>query len=219
VGSSTLGVLDPDPKPGATRRRVAGGLVGTAIVVVLAVGTWAGWAGATSGVGVGASPIVLAHPAYRSQRYALTPLYVINTGSESGAFRVRVQRLAGAAGGRVVPAGWVQFGHPSFTLAPRQATLVKLELVIPADAPAGAYTSDLIASTVTRQAGAVGLGASAATKLEFSVVPGSPSSGPEVPAWVWIALGAVVVVGLGVFAVRRSGLRIQVQRRPSSPSG
>ena len=168
-------------------------------------------AAASVGTGVGATPITLDVTAVRGHTYTLPRLYVVNTGTETSRYTVRVIRLEQGAQ-RDVPSGWVTVGGAPLTLAPRATANITLTLDVPADAPTGDYMSDVVAGTVIGSGGGgASLGAQAATQLRFTVgedgLPWPP------PLWADAGILAVVVVAGMTYAVRRSGLRIQVQRR------
>jgi hypothetical protein len=58
----------------------------------------------------------------------------------------------------------------------------------------------------------VNFGAAAATKLEFKITPG-PQGRSWLPAWMWWAIGGLVVLAGAALGWRRSGLRIRVERK------
>jgi hypothetical protein len=164
---------------------------------------------ASLGTGVTASPVALARPAAPGRAYTLPSLYVVNTGTVRSRYHVRVQRLS-PGGERTLPANWVTLHLNDFVLAPHKSATVPGWDGLAADAAAGPYVSNLVASTTTtRRAGGTALGAAAATKLELTV--SDPASGPP-----WAAIGAgtaggVLLVGL-LRGVQRSRLRIRIER-------
>ena len=169
-----------------------------------------GSAGASLGTGVGASPIALAHIAMPGHAYRLPGLYVVNTGTQRSRYHVRVQRLS-AGEERTLPGGWVTLERNDFVLAPGRAAVVPFTIRIPDNASAGAYLSDLIASTSSpRRAGGTTLGAAAATKLGLDVgnAPGSIPWGT-----IGLVLAAAVVFVTGGYGIRRSGLHVRLERR------
>jgi hypothetical protein len=103
---------------------------------------------------------------------------------------------------------------PSVQLARRHATRIPLELVVPADARPGFYVGDIVATASGQaSAGGANLGAAAATLLEFRVTP-DPAPGfwwSVFTQTLW-ALLIVILLAAIVLAVRRSGLRIRVER-------
>jgi hypothetical protein len=149
--------------------------------------------------------------AHRGQRYAL-PLDVVNTGTEAEAVSVRVERLTRGPG-RTVPPSWIQFAGPAMQLAPGKAARVSLELVVPGGATPGEYLSDIVVSgAAAGQPGMGNLGVAAATKLEFSVSSAPAQGAPSFAVWMWWAITGLLLLTLAVFGVRRSGLRIRVER-------
>ena len=169
---------------------------------------------ASVGVGVQVSPVRLGSMAHRGQGYALS-LDVVNTGTEAEAVSMRVERLSQGPG-RAVPPPWIQFPGSAVQIAPGKAARVSLELVIPGRAKPGQYLSDIVASgSATGQAGTGNFGVAAATKLEFSVSSAPAQGGSSFPAGMWWAIAGLLLLAVTVFGVRRSGLRIRVERGSS----
>jgi hypothetical protein len=171
-------------------------------------------AGASVGVGIQAAPVRLAGLAHPGQSYALPPVSVVNTGSHTELIRVAAQRVSGGPG-RTVPPSWIRVSGPVIQLAPRHAASFPLELVVPSGATPGAYLSDIVASgSAAVWLGRANLGAAAATKLEFRVAPAAAagiwSSAPWQTFWALLVLALLIAVVLGV---RKSGLRIRVERK------
>jgi hypothetical protein len=171
---------------------------------------------ASVGVGVQATPVQLANVAHAGGSYALPSVYVIDTGTQPEAITVRVERLSKGTG-RAVPPSWVQATGPAVQLSPRQSTRIPLELVVPGGAKPGRYLSDIVvAGSAVISAGRANLGVAAATRLEFSVVPGAPPGlFPFGPSWMWWAMIGLLVIALAITGVRRSGVRIRIERTPS----
>jgi hypothetical protein len=142
---------------------------------------------------------------------------VVNAGTRPESIRVAVQPDP-RGGGRPVPPSWVRPGVPSVQLAPHHAIRISLELVVPSGAKPGAYLSDIVAiASGDLSAGGANLGAAAATLLEFRVAP-DPAAGFWWSAFtqtLW-ALLIVILLAAVVFVVRRSGLRIRVEREAVS---
>jgi hypothetical protein len=167
-------------------------------------------AGASLGTGVGASPIMLAQMAMPGHAYRLPGLYVLNTGTQASRYHIRVERLSPGTA-RTLPATWVALAQNDFLLRPNRSATVPFTIRIPGNAPSGAYLSDLVASTSSpRRAGGTALGAAAATKLGLEV-GSAPGSIPWGSIGV-VALVALVVTG-GGYLVRRSGVRLKLERR------
>jgi hypothetical protein len=172
-------------------------------------------ADASIGVGVQASPVRLGSAALTGQSYALPSVYVSDTGTQPESVAVSVDRLS-TGHGRSVPQSWVRATGPAVRLSPHQGAQIPLQLTVPSGAKPGRYLSDIVVTASPgASAGHVNLGVAAATPLEFTVRQGAPPS-PLVPTWTWwfgVALLALLVVGLGL---RRSGIRIRIERTPAA---
>ena len=191
------------------------GLLGTLVPAVLAGALVAipQAAQASVGVGIQAGAVKLSGVAHPGQSVALPAVSVVNAGTQPESVRVLVQHHP-RGGGRPVPPSWVRPGVPSVQLAPHHAIRIPLELVLPAGAKPGAYLSDIVAvASGQLSANGANLGAGAATLLEFRVAP-DPAPGfwwSVFTQTLW-ALLIVILLAAAVFAVRRSGLRIRVER-------
>jgi hypothetical protein len=65
-------------------------------------------------------------------------------------------------------------------------------------------------------AGGANLGVAAATDLEFTVAPGAASAGWfSAPGWLLPFVLVVLVLGAAAVMVRRSGIRIRIERGPA----
>jgi hypothetical protein len=165
---------------------------------------------ASVGVGVQAGPVRLGSMAHRGESYAL-PLFVVNTGTEAVAVSMRVERLSRGPG-HDVPPSWIQYTGPAVQIAPGKAAHLSLELVVPARAEPGAYLSDIVVTgSAVGQAGTANIGVAAATKVQFSV-SSAPAQGASFPFWMWWAITGLLLLTVAIFGVRRSGLRIRVER-------
>ena len=173
---------------------------------------------ASVGVGVQAGPVRLGTVAQRGGSYALPPVYVVNTGTQAEFISVRIDRLSHGTA-RAVPPSWIHAG-PGVQLAPHQAARIPLELNVPDGARPGAYLSDVVAAgSVTISVGRANLGVAAATKLEFSVGPGSAQGlGPGVPAWTGWAAGGLLLLAFAIVGLRRAGFQIRVERTTAGHS-
>ena len=169
---------------------------------------------ASVGVGIQAGPVRLSGLAHPGQSVALPAVSVVNAGTRPESIRVTVQRDP-RGGGRPVPRSWVLPGVPSAQLAPHHAIRISLELVVPAKAKPGAYLSDVVAiASGQLSAGGANLGAAAATLLEFRVAPDpAPGFWWSVFTQAFWALLVVILLAAVVLAVRRSGLRVRVERK------
>jgi hypothetical protein len=170
---------------------------------------------ASVGVGIQAGAVRLPGAAHPGQSVALPGVSVVNAGTHPESIRLSVQRISKGPG-RAVPRSWIQFGAPVVQLAPKHAMRVSVQLVVPAGARPGAYLSDIVATgsrASQPSAGPANLGAAAATLLEFRVAPGTaPGFWWSVFTQTLWALLIVILLGAIVFAVRRSGIRIRVER-------
>ncbi|HVN51521.1 MAG TPA: hypothetical protein VMT43_08820 [Acidimicrobiales bacterium] len=194
-------------------RRLTNVAIGAAIAV-LALAAFAAGAGANVGVGITAAPITLAKPAEQGQTYKLPGVYVVNTGSQSGAIHVSLASLEKTKK-LPIPASWVTFHPSTVTLGPKKGTVIPITLAVPSGAEVGDYQSDIEASAVssgTASGTGTHVGAAAATRFLFTVTKAKPAQF-HVPSWVWIALAVVVIVGLLVWLIKASGVRLSVERR------
>jgi hypothetical protein len=182
-------------------------------VALVALASFTQTSDASVGVGVQVSPVRLGSMAHRGGKYSLS-VDVVNTGTEAEAVSMRVERLSRGSG-RAVPPSWIQFAGAAVQIAPGRAARVSFELVVPGRATPGGYLSDIVASgSAAGQAGPGNLGVAAATKLEFSVSSAPAQGASSFPVWLW-ALTGLVLLTVAVFGVRRSGLRIRVERGSS----
>lgn len=181
--------------------------------IVLAAST--GSASASLGIGVQSNPVILASVARPGASYRLPPVFVVDNGTEPESVGVRVERLSKGTG-ITIPPGWVQSIGPTVQLRPQQSAYLHLLLTVPANAASGRYFSDLVVTAVVpQQSGRTNFSAAAATDLEFTVSKRGGHSGlPHVAPWVWGVGGGVIVLGIGILLIRRSGLTIRIDRTP-----
>ena len=171
---------------------------------------------ASVGVGIQAGAVQLSGVAHPGESVALPGVSVVNSGTHPESIRLSVHRLSKGPG-RVVPASWIQFGSPVVQLEPQHAVRVPVELVVPAGAKPGAYLSDIVATGLSAEqasAGHASLGAAAATLLLFRVTP-NPAPGfwsSVFTQTLWALLILIVLVAV-VLVVRRSGIRVRVERK------
>ena len=168
---------------------------------------------ASVGVGIQAGAVRLSGVAHPGQSVALPSVSVVNAGTQPESIRIMVQRYP-RGGGLPVPPSWVRPGVPSVQLAPHHSIRIPLELVVPAGAKPGAYLSDILAvASGQLSARGANLGAGAATLLEFRIAPGAaPGFWSSVFTQTLWALLILILLAVVVFAVRRSGLRLRVER-------
>jgi hypothetical protein len=171
---------------------------------------------ASVGVGIQAGAVRLSGAAHPGQSVAFPGVSVVNSGTHPESIRLSVQRIS-TGPGRAVPASWIQFGTPVVQLAPKHAVRVPVELMVPAGAKPGAYLSDIVATgsgAAQAPAGHASLGAAAATLLEFRVAPGTaPGFWSSVFTQTLWALLILIALAAVVLAVRRSGIRVRVERK------
>jgi hypothetical protein len=172
-------------------------------------------ASASVGVGIQAGPVLMAEAAHPGGSYQLPPVYVVNTGTQQEAITVRIERIS-AGNGRTIPASWIRETGLPLTLSPHQSARIPLQLVLPATAKPGRYFSDvLVKGSAGLAVGAASLRVAAATDLKFTVAPGlAAGSWLSLPGWLPLVLAGIVVVATIVYAARRSGLRIRIERQP-----
>jgi hypothetical protein len=168
---------------------------------------------ASIGVGVQESPVSLATVAHPGQNYKLPSVHVANTGTQGETISVQVERLS-RGHGRSVPPSWIHVANSPMRLSANQGAQLSLELVVPADAKSGRYFSDiLVVGSALNPAGSANFGAGAATKLEFTIAPGTGHGlWSSLPPWTWWALASLLLLALARVAVLRCGLRIRVER-------
>jgi hypothetical protein len=176
-------------------------------------------ASASIGVGIQAGPVRLGSVAQPGRTYDLPPVYVVDTGTEPESVRLVVKRLSHGAG-RDVPPSWIQPGGSDVKLAAHQSARIPVKLVVPSDAKPGAYLSDVVVhGSAGLDTGQATLAVAAATKLQFTVgddpAPAGLLSGlATTVAWIAALLALIVIA---VLIVRRSGLRIRIERGPQGP--
>jgi hypothetical protein len=164
---------------------------------------------ASIGVGVQSGPVRLAGIAEPGKSYRLPPVAVINTGSQTETIMVRVERVSHGSG-RLVPPSWVH--ADSVQLSAHRTTRIPLDLAVPDDAKPGSYLSDLVVVAAAHiSAGKANFGVAAATKLEFRVGP-APAPGAAIPPWTWWAAAGLILLAVAAYSIRRSGLRIRIER-------
>jgi hypothetical protein len=196
------------------RRRSPAALVVSAAMAVLVSLPVA--ASASIGVGIQAGPVRLGSVAQPGRSYDLPPVYVVDTGTEPESVRLVVKRLSHGTG-RDVPPSWIQVSGGDVKLTAHQSARIPVKLVVPSDAKPGPYFSDVVAhGSAGLDSGQATLAVAAATKLQFTVgddpAPAGLLSGlTTTVAWAAALLALIVIA---VLAVRRSGLRIRIERGP-----
>jgi len=185
-------------------------------ISALVLTAWPATSYASIGVGVQAGPVRLTGAAHPGGQYALPSVYVVNTGTQPESITIRIERISPGAG-RTVPAAWISVTSGPVRLSHAQSARIGLRLVVPRAATPGRYFSDVVAKgSAALAAGGANLGVAAATDLEFTVAPGVPSAGWfSAPGWLLPYVAVVIVLGAVVAAIRRTGLRIRIERGPA----
>jgi len=170
---------------------------------------------ASVGVGIQPGPVRLTGAAHPGSSYMLPSVLVANTGTLAESVAIKVDRISPGTG-RTVPSSWVR-ASAGLSLTPGQSARIPLQLDVPASAKPGRYFSDVVVT-----AGSAGSGGSAsfavgaATDLEFTVARGlAPSPWFTVPGWVLVAMLVILLLAVAALLVRRSGLRIRIEREPA----
>jgi hypothetical protein len=186
----------------------------------LLVAAWSATSFASVGVGVQAGPVRLAGAAHPGGRYALPPVFVVNTGTQPESVVIAIERISPGSG-RTVPASWISASSVPVRLAHNQSARIPLSLTVPASAAPGRYFSDVVAKgTAPLSEGGANLGVAAATDLEFSVDRGAvASSWFSVPGWLLPYVIAVIVIAVVAVIIRRTGVRIRIERGPPRIGG
>jgi hypothetical protein len=181
-------------------------LAATAIAVV----GGGGLVHAQAGVGIDPGEISGLPPVTPGESVTVA-VQVRNPGTEAASYEMIVQPLADVPELPPDPE-WFAFEPATVDLDGGEQAEIQVELT-PADGvDAGNYLALLTAQLVLPEAEGSGarVGAAVATKFLFTVAE-TPDSG-GVPTWVFLAGGGVLVAGLAVFAVKKSGVRLKVER-------
>lgn len=177
---------------------------------------WPAASYASVGVGVQTGPVRLTGAAHPGGQYALPPVYVVNTGTQPESVAIVIERISPGTG-RTVPPSWIAASSAPVRLGHAQSARIPLLLTVPAGAAPGRYFSDVVAKgTASLSAGGANLGVAAATDLEFTVAPGAVTAGSvNVPGWLLPYVAAVIVAAAAVVVIRRTGIRIRIERGPA----
>jgi hypothetical protein len=167
---------------------------------------------ASIGAGVGAVPLKPLGGVVVGGTTHVHAMYVVNTGTVMSRYKIAAKPIQ-RGNWRTIPAGWVVLPTTTLTLTPRQGAWVQVALKVPAGTQPGRYATNLVASTVASGSGAR-FGAAAAAKLTFDL---PDRSGLRLPAWCAPLAAATVFALLGGLGVRRSGVRLRIERSPGRP--
>ena len=175
---------------------------------------------ASVGVGIQAGPVRLAGAAHAGGQYALPPVYVVNTGTEPEAITIGVERVS-AGSGHTVPPAWIAVPPGPVRLSHGQSATIPLTLHVPPGAAPGRYFSDVVAhGSAALTDGGASFGVAAATALDFTVAPGPAAAGWfSVPGWLLPYVVVVIALGAAAVLIRRSGIRIRIERESARPAG
>jgi len=145
-------------------RRVNYLLIGTAILILILASAPAL---AKVGVGINLGKIKVNKPLYAGGIYKLANMSVINTGTESGKYKLSISYLEGQK--KLKPAEeWFKFTPEKFFLKPGQAKQVEIEMHLPINADAGRYFAFVEGRPTANKKG-MSVGIAAAAKLTFTV--------------------------------------------------
>lgn len=174
------------------------------------------------GVGVGLGKIQADEPLRAGGIYHLATIPVLNTGTESSYYSMSVQYHEG-----VFPRpekSWLVFSPDTFKLEPGEKRDIDVSLRIPINAQPGDYFSYLEASpnTTITSTGGASVGVAAATKLYFTVTPGTWLHGlgyralaiwRETTPWNIIVLCLIVVALIVRYVKKHFHFNIHMERR------
>jgi hypothetical protein len=187
-------------------------LLGLGIAAVAAVPALA-----STGVSIDVARIAVSEDLLPGNEYRLPTFGVRNPGTESTTYRLTISYIADQATLQP-PESWFEFGPAELTLGPDESRSVQTQLRIPPDAEPGDYAA-LIGPQIAAQGGGAQVGAAAAARLSFTVVPSSPIEG-----WLrllsgfladnpWLLLVPAIAVLLGTWLVLRRRFSISIARR------
>jgi hypothetical protein len=202
-------------QPGSTLRRRSTRLRWRVAACLMAVAAAvAGTAPAVwADAGVGIDPGVISGLAPMTSGSPVTvAVQVRNPGTTPANYEMLAQPLDGVPE-LPVQAEWFSFEPTTFELAGGELKEVKVTVNPPTGTAAGTYLALITAQlmlSATSDPGAQ-VGAAVATKFYFDLLAAPPKSG-GVPGWL-VATGAGVgLVGAVGFVLRRSGVRLRVER-------
>jgi len=186
-------------------------IVGLAALVI-AAGAGSGLVGAQAGVGIDPGEIAGLPPLAGGESVSVA-MQVRNPGTEGASYEMIAQPLAGEVELQPDPT-WFTFEPQTFDLDGGEAVEVQMTIAPPDGTDAGDYLALATAQLVLPEAEGSGaqVGAAVATKVYFTMSPPESSDG-GVPVWAIGAAAGVVVLGVIVFAVKRSGVSISINRK------
>ncbi len=150
------------------RKSVLSTLVFAGSLILLAT-----YSRANIGVGVNLGKITVDEPLKSGMSFDLPPFTVINTGEEPSNYRVSLSFQKDQPELRPEK-NWVKFSPESFFLEPGKAQIVEMRISLPVVTEPGNYFAYLEARPEsTQDVKGTSIGVAAATKLYFTVTPGS----------------------------------------------
>lgn len=177
---------------------------------------------AALGVGVGVGKIVVDEKLKPGQIYTLPSITVLNTGDEVSDYELGIEHHEDQK--ELVPKEeWFVFSPAEFKLEPGKVQPVKITLNLPINATPGDYFAYVEARPIKKAPdGTTSVNIAAATKLYFTIIPGSIFSGilhklisfwnvaAPVPQIVLIA----IILGSSVLLARRFiNIEIKLSKR------
>lgn len=172
------------------------------------------------GVGVGLGSIRLREALSPGGIYRLPNLPVVNTGLESGNFRVQAELVKGPVLVKQQEVkDWFRFTPSKFPLAAKKTHRVQTALALPFKAPPGDYLIFLEASQIRRAESQVMLSPVAATKLYFTIKPTSVLGAfrarvltfIETNRIIYLILAGLLLIEAGLILRRRFRVRIETR--------
>jgi hypothetical protein len=142
-------------------------------LLVLAAGALAGAPAASPerGVSIDVGRIAISQDLLPGGGYRLPTFGVTNPGSERTTYRLGVSYVEGQKAKRP-PEQWFRFTPARLTLAPHKTEPVNVRLELPTSADPGDYAA-LIGPQIVSEGSGAQVGAAAAARLTFPVVPSS----------------------------------------------
>jgi len=199
------------------------------ISLILALGVWAGAAGAgveaaaegSVGAGIGIGRINISQELLPGGIYNLPQIPVLNTGSEGGTYEMGLSFLQDQTPRRP-DSSWMGFSPQKFHLAAGETRLIKAELRLPTDTRPGDYFALLEVRRLSSKEGKVRIGPAAAAKLYFSVRAASVLGAVRARLLTFIETNPLIYLILAValfleaVSILRRHFRIQIEVKPNS---
>ena len=176
---------------------------------------------AATGVSVDLGRVDITQQLSPGAAYNLPALGVRNPGTERTRYVMVASPVAGDDAIIANPA-WFTFDPPSVTLDPGETQRVRVRLVLPTDAPAGDFTV-LVGAQIAPQGAGASVGAAAAARTTFTVLPASGLDGlltqlgqlvADTMPWSAIIPAVLVLLAALWFVRRRFTFQVGIARRP-----